>query len=167
MCAFRLAEYMDIPVYPVSTFELLETHRNLLSGKNGEECEWSALTMLNSSNRQIIVHNDYHSPGRQQSNLMHELAHVICKHELKELDYDFPLPIGMRQYDPEQEQEAECLGSTMQLPKSALLWALKRDMTPEAIADRYTASVMMVNYRLRVSGANRQSYFAKAKRKGL
>ena len=162
LCAFKLAAFLNIEVCKATEFLNSTDHLNLLSGANGEKCEWSALTMIAASGRRIIIHNHFNSEARQQSDIMHELAHIICehKHDLKE--YDFNLPIGLRSYNPIQEEEAKCLGATLQLATPCLLWANKRSMTHEEIANHFNSSLDMVKYRMNMSGIAKRR-FAKKK----
>lgn len=160
LCALKLAEYLQVPVYSATIFLVLPEEISMLSGTNGRECEWSALTMKTQIGNRIIIYNPFHSLARQQSDVMHELAHIICNHEINKKDYDFEIPFGMREYDDEQEEEAKCLGSTLQLATPCLLWAKKRNMSTEVIATHFNASTEMVNYRMNMSGiAKRQSNF--------
>ena len=55
LCAFKLAEYLQIPVYKITEFTTNQLHIELLSGKNGDE--WSALTMITEVGTTIIIHN--------------------------------------------------------------------------------------------------------------
>jgi Zn-dependent peptidase ImmA (M78 family) len=64
----------------------------------------------------------------------------------------------MRNYDAEQEEEAKCLGSTLQLAKPGLLWARKRNMSYEDISDYFNASVNMVKYRMNITGIAKVIY---------
>lgn len=152
LCAFKLAEHLEIVVYKAIEFVNSIEHINLLSGANGQKCEWSALTMVSASGRQIIIHNHFHSEARQQSDMMHELAHIICDHKHDQKEYDFELPIGMRSYNHIQEEEAKCLGATLQLATPCLLWANKRNMTHEEIANHFNSSMDMVKYRMNMTG---------------
>ncbi len=106
----------------------------------------------------IIIYNPFHSTARQQSDMMHELAHIICKHERKADEYDSELPVGLREYDKEKEEEAKCLGSTLQLSTPCLLWANKRSMSVEEIAEYFNASKDMVIYRRNMTGIARMNY---------
>ncbi len=83
---------------------------------------------------------------------MHELAHIICKHEHDGEDYSFGFPV--RKYNDGHEAQAECLGATLQLPKPALLWQTGDGRTPEEIGVYYTASPAMVRRRLGESGVS-------------
>ena len=159
LCAFKLAEYLDIPVYPATDFLSLTEDINQLSGSDGTDCEWSALTMTTKVGNKIIIHNPFHSKVRQQSNIMHELAHHICKHVRYQEVYDFEIPFGMRHFDELQEEEAKCLGSTLLLPTPCLLWARKNRMTKEAIGNYFSASKDMVIYRMNMTGIYKQTPF--------
>jgi len=48
------------------------------------------------------------------------------------------------------------LGGCLQIPRPALLWALRRQMTTPEIADHYGASEKMVRYRRNVTGVDAQ-----------
>jgi len=161
LCAFKLAEHLQISIFSSDEFLTQTSEIDLLSGSNGDDCGWSALTMLTKAGNRIIIHNPYHSETRQQSNIMHELAHIICEHERNQKEYDFEIPIGIREFDELQEEEAKCLGSTLQLPTPCLLWADKRKMSNEAIAEHFNASKDMVNYRMNMTGISKRKYFMK------
>lgn len=158
LCAFKLAEYLAISVYGANEILTQPSAINILSGRNGNDCEWSALTMITKAGNQIIIYNPFHSVTRQQSDLMHELAHIICKHERQQIESNFDIPFGMRYFDEEQEEEAKCLGSTLQLATPCLLWARKASMATEEIAAHFNASIDMVTYRMNVTGIYRQAF---------
>jgi Zn-dependent peptidase ImmA (M78 family) len=122
---------------------------------------WWGLTMKNSANSHVIIYNTYQSPTRQQSTLMHELSHIICEHELPEPKIILDHPLPMRTYNPNLEEEANCLGSTLQITRSGLLWALKREMTVDEIANHFLASEAMVRFRINTTAVNRQITLAR------
>lgn len=152
LCALKLAEHLRIPIYPATHFLKLEDETQWLSNN----CEWSALTMPNSQGRIIILHNPFHSTARQQSDIMHELAHIICEHKHEQNAKELLLPFGMRNYNVEQEEEAKCLGSTLQLATPCLLWAVKKGLSITAIAEYFNASSDMVTYRLNMTGISKR-----------
>lgn len=157
LCAFQLAEHIGIKVYPATEFfSNSSAEVGLLSGNNGKVCEWSALTMTTEVCNRIIIHNPFNSTARQQSDIMHELSHIICEHEGRQIDIGITIPIGMREFNEEQEEEAKCLGSILQIARPGLFWAKKRDMNVEDIASHFNASVDMVKYRLNTSGIEKQ-----------
>ncbi len=116
---------------------------------------WSATTIVRNR-RIVIVHNTAHSLRRQESNLMHELAHILCKHRPSHMIQSGSLPFALRTYDPAQEEEAGWLGGCLQLPRPALLWSVQRGMTNDEIAAHFGASSDMVKYRRRTTGVDVQ-----------
>ncbi|MEM8720391.1 MAG: ImmA/IrrE family metallo-endopeptidase [Cyanobacteria bacterium P01_G01_bin.39] len=95
-----------------------------------------------------IVHNSRHTPPRQQSNLMHEFAHIILRHETVKYDSQTGLP-QRRQQD---EDEAVYLGGCLQITRRGLLWAKQRKMTISQIAVHFNASEEMIKFRCNVNG---------------
>jgi hypothetical protein len=68
----------------------------------------------------------------------------------------------MREFDKQQEEEASYLGSALQIPREGLIWALKKGMDLEAVADHFKASTAMVSHRVNTTGVKRQlSYLFK------
>lgn len=150
LSSFLLAKHLKIELLtPLQIFGNECVSFKTLTEPPGSEC-WSAIT-IESENRNFVIYNDCHSDGRTESNIMHELAHVILKHEMAEIDVTLGLPL--RKYNPEHEMEAEWLGACLQLPKPALMkyYVFKNNTIPQ-IASIFNASVAMVNYRVRVSG---------------
>ncbi len=159
--ASKLAEFLKIHIYPATEFLTSNSEIASISGNNGFDCRWSALKMQTEAGNIIIIHNPFHSSGRQQSDIMHELAHIICKHENDLKKYNFTIPSGMRIFNDEQEEEAKCLGSTLQLSSPCLLWAAKNEMQTETIATYFDATVEMVNYRMNITGIAKRAGFRK------
>lgn len=108
--------------------------------------DWSAGVIL--KNPLYIVHNSRHASVRQQSNLMHEFAHVILKHKMVSRDPQTGL-FMRRQQD---EDEAVYLGGCLQIPRRGLLWAKQKKMTSSQIALYFNASEEMVRFRSNVNG---------------
>ncbi|AQX01474.1 ImmA/IrrE family metallo-endopeptidase [Elizabethkingia anophelis] len=152
LCAFKLAEHLNLRVFKATDFLSDEKSISLLEGTNGYSNEWSALTMINKDDERIIIYNPFNSEARQQSDLMHEIAHILCKHELSNETFGFKIPFGMREYNPIQEEEAKCLGASLQLSKPSLLWSRKRKLTNEQISQEFNASIEMVRYRMAMTG---------------
>lgn len=106
-------------------------------------------------NRRIIVWNPLSLPGRVQSDIAHEVSHLLLKHTVKEIQQ-----VGEFSFfacDPEEEQEATWLAGCLLLPRSLLVDAARRHMSAESIAQTYGVSVQMANFRLRTSGVLRQT----------
>lgn len=159
LCAFELCKHLQIPVYEPSQINgLTAEHQNELLGPNNSH--WSAASIPVGENKYIIIHNPMHTEARQQSNLMHELAHIICEHKVAIDKYNLGLSGFLRNHNPEQENEAEWLGSCLQLPRPALVWALRRKMNEQEIANHFNASNEMVRYRINITGVkNQQKYW--------
>lgn len=102
--------------------------------------------------RRIVVWNPLSTPARTRSDVAHEIAHVLLKHEVKKLER-----VGSFTFfscDPEEEQEANWLAGCLLLPRSLLVRIAR--MGSDAIASQYGLSREMVNYRLRATGVIRQ-----------
>lgn len=151
--AFDLAEHLGVPILSVDEFEgeISDEQVNRLRDTN----KFSAMWLPNSDGEKIIVHNSYHSAKRQQSNLMHELAHLILRHEISEEAARLCFLYRLHYFNKEQELEAKFFGSCLQITTPGLLWAIKRK-TIEQISDYYTASVEMVQYRINSIGVLKQ-----------
>ena len=153
LCGFKLAEHLKISVYTPTEFFSSETNIDDLVGTDKG---WSALTMKTGKDNTILVHNHLHAPTRQQSNLMHELAHIICEHKHPVTYANITLPFFMRVFDKQQEEEANYLGSTLQITRDALVWALKKRMEIPEIAEYFMASQDMVKLRINTTGVKQQ-----------
>lgn len=122
--------------------------------QNGSSAHWSAVTIYGPEGRPFIIHNPDHAPTRQESDLMHEAAHIICKHspgkivKLGELNF--------RSYDEQHEEEAKWLGGCLQITRQGLLWAIGRRMTSEEMSAHFCASEAIVRYRRNITGVDVQ-----------
>lgn len=113
--------------------------------------EWSAVTLEDDFGF-LMIENPAHSLKRRESTRMHELAHVLCKHEPTALSDISGLGFATRAYDKDQEDEADWLGRCLHLPKPVLGYCLNRGWTVSKISDEFVASESLVNYRLNKSG---------------
>lgn len=117
---------------------------------------WSGATIPNGRGGYIVIYNSTESQARQESTLMHELAHIILGHEFSVIGKVNNLNIPLRDYDEIQEMEATWLGACLQLPRNLLLWCCKEKMSQQQIAEYANASKQMVQYRMNVSGVGNQ-----------
>ena len=161
LCAIELSKHLGIPIWKPHDVQGL-SEEILTELLFDSKQHWSAVTIPIDENKNLIIHNTSHSPARQQSNLMHEIAHVICAHKVPKVKYDLGLSGFLRNYDQTQEDEAEWLGSCLQLPRTALLHSLKRSMSIEEISIKYNASQKMVNFRINVTGVKKQLSYMKS-----
>jgi len=155
LCAFDLCEHLKIPIFVPHQIKGL-SDRQINTLLNEGNSHWSAASIPIDDSNYIIIHNPNHSQARQQSNLMHELAHIICKHKIPIDKLNLGLTGFLRNHNEEQENEAEWFGSCLQLPRPSLMWAFKRKVKREEIAIFFNASVDLVGYSIIVTGVNRR-----------
>ena len=101
-----------------------------------------------SDNPLWIIYNSTHAPARRESNLMHELAHVLLNHQMVGFNSQTGQPLRIEQ----NEDEATYLGGCLQIPRRGLLWTLQKKMTITEIAKFFGASEEMVQFRSNVTG---------------
>ena len=145
---FDLAEHLEVPVISLSELAQLirpSAYKHLTTTASSE---FSALTLTHGSSKKI-VYNNSHAPTRQQSDLAHELAHIILGHAPSELTKES----GGRHYNKELEDEAACLSGVLLLPKAAAIWVLQSGRSTEQAAADFNISKQMMTMRLNQSGA--------------
>lgn len=148
--AHRLAAHLDhVVIVPSDIPDLPQTVDAALYADGSS---WSALSL--PMREPVVILNPTHSPARQESDLMHELAHFLCGHEPEGM-----AKIGalvLRSYNSEQEEEAAWLGACLQLPREALVRAIKRGISTAQIADYFGASEQLVRWRRAQTGVDIQ-----------
>lgn len=134
--------------------EKLETLEDLQPGA------FSACT-FSIGDRHVIVYSPLASAGRTQSDLAHEVAHLILGHSMKSVQK----VAGLSFFTccPDEEQEANWLAGCLLLPRRLLYLAAKRGLDSAAIAETYSVSEQMAAFRLRTTGVTRQLAAAKAR----
>jgi hypothetical protein len=142
-----LAGHLEIPVVPLSDFG--EDAPGALRHFTQLDIEaFSACTVFDGR-RRTIVHNDAHSPGRQASNVTHELAHGLLLHE--------PTPAlddrGCRLWNQNIEDEAQWLAGALLITEDAALWIARGGASIAGASQRFGISERMVTYRLNITGA--------------
>ncbi len=143
----KLAAHLDIPVIPLSALKG-EAPGMFKQFSRIDRSAFSAITVF-SGPRRVIVHNDSHSAGRQHSNLAHELSHGLLLHPPRP-----PLDgYGNRDWDRDQELEADWLAGVLLVPDEAALLIVRRGLPPAAAAELYRVSERMMTFRLNMSGA--------------
>lgn len=111
-------------------------------------------------NYQMVLYNSSCSPARQESDIMHELSHIIRGHKGDSLQIN--AEIATRQYDSQCEAEAKWLGASIQIPEAGIMQLAKRGASTEQIAQLFGASLEMVTYRRNILAVDRRlSYFKK------
>ena len=123
----------------------------------------SACTFRPSANRVVVVYNPLAAKTRQRSDVAHELAHTILKHELSRVEKLGD--VTFLSCDPTQEEEAVWLSGCLLLPRPLLLAEVRRGSGANDIATKYGVSERMAQYRLDVTGVVRQNQAAMKRRR--
>ena len=154
----QLAHHLGIPIVPLS--DLAPTCRGALFFLDEERETFSALTVF-EGHRRIIIHNDAHSPARQNSNLAHELAHGLLLHEPQPA---LDAKTGCRLCNAANEDEDNWLAGELLVTRDMALAVARGGMTTQCAMERLAVSAHMLRYRVGVSGATRQATRERAKR---
>jgi IrrE N-terminal-like domain len=135
----------DLPALPADVCQrLVSEHEGI----------WSAITVTTTP--PLIVYNPAHSEGRQNSDLMHEVAHLLLDHVPGTVYIDPKSKLALRHFDAGQEDQANWLSGCLLLPRAALL-KIKQSQWSDAVAcQQYMVSVKMLTYRMNMSGVNIQ-----------
>lgn len=141
-----LATKLGLQIIPVSMFaDVCPEHVSQL--REGDTGAFSAL-LLRQGDCRIILVNDGHSSGRQNSDIAHEIAHALLAH--------LPQPFGHvegRRFDKEAEGEANCLAGYILIPNKAAHQIVRSGCNEATACDQYGVSRQMLEYRLNTSGA--------------
>lgn len=156
--AFELARHIGADVRRADELTRLEKLQTLEELQPGA---FSACTFT-VGKRHVIVYSPLASAGRTQSDIAHEIAHVVLAHRMKSVQ-----TIGGVSFftcDADEEQEANWLAGCLLLPRRLLYLAAKRGLDSAEIAEAYTVSEPMASFRLRATGVMRQLDAARARR---
>jgi|SRR5581483_10644290 len=144
-----LAQHLKIQV--ISPMEVPEIDESLLRSLLAEDAGWSALTLPIDQGKHLIIYNPTHAATRYESNVMHELAHLLLGHQPIHF-HRLSGELLVREYRALEEEAAKYLGGCLQIPARGLDWAFQRGMTLQEIAEHFGASVPMVRYRCNMTG---------------
>ena len=120
-----------------------------------DHSSWSALTITLGS-KSLIISNSSHSQARQNSNVAHELAHLILEHEPKKVFFSADGSMMLKDYNPTHEEEAACFSTTLLVPRDALLAALERSMSDAEAAAYFGVSLDLLRMRKNSTGIAKQ-----------
>lgn len=132
--------------------DLLRVRQQLALVSNAT-VEFSAIVAIIHGHK-MILYNGNNSPARQESDIMHEVAHVLCGHkgDCLQLNAD----ISLRVHNEDHEQEAKWLGATLQIPEDGIFRHVRAGRSSAEIAEIYGASLPMVTYRRRILAIDRR-----------
>jgi len=161
--AVLLASHLHIPLVNPDDLENLSSDSKKIL-LHDDSSSWSAIT-LNNNDKYLIIYNSSNAPSRRSNDIMHELSHIIIGHKPQKVFHSPELNIMIRDFDSNQEDEANCLAGTLLLPRDAL-FNIKFNKIPEDVAARkYGVSKILLTMRLNLSGVNyihqraRQKYY--------
>jgi Zn-dependent peptidase ImmA (M78 family) len=142
-----LAENLAVPVVPLSAMaEVIPEAVHHLSAV--DPGAFSAVTVFRGPRRRI-VYNDSHTRGRQHSNISHECAHALLQHP--------PRPAfdgaGCRNWDGDEEDEANFLGAALLITEDATLHIVRRGIDFTQAAHLYGVSRQLLRWRINATGA--------------
>ena len=120
-----------------------------------DRSSWSAVTLFDRGHRVIIV-NSAHAPVRQNSDVMHEIAHMVLEHEPARVDMTEQGLMILDSYDKGQEDEADWLGGALLVPRDPLLDVLSKDHSTTNAASFFGVSKDMIKWRRQTTGVDIQ-----------
>lgn len=143
----KLAEHLGVTVTSAAEVVDLEQLQELEELQPGA---FSAATFHLPGDRIVAVYNPLSERGRTNSDIAHELAHLLLGHEVREVQQ----LAGHTFFtcDPEQEEEANWLAGCLLLPRPLLLREAYAGASAESLASRYEVSATMARFRLNTSG---------------
>ena len=149
----RLARHLGVAVWSVSEIGLSEedVHQLVETGRDS----WSAIT-VSVFDKDAVVFNPTHSKGRHSSDVMHELAHLVLGHDPTTMFFVGEGELALRGYDADIEREADWLAGALLLPRDALVHIRRLRIPDEQACEIFRVSDQMLQYRLRMTGVNRQ-----------
>lgn len=139
----------DIPGLSQECIEIL------LRNDGKSVSDWSAVTIV-VEDKKLVILNSSHSSGRQSSDLMHELAHIILDHQSHAADTSTEGVLLLSAYDKDLEDEADWLSSCLLLPREALVSIMRQKMDHSEAAKLFLVSLPLLRYRMSMTGVSRQ-----------
>ena len=154
---WQLADYLNIPVFPLSSLRSAAPLAAQIFLSEGEAM-FSGVTVFRGSHR-TIVFNDAHVLGRQASDVGHELSHGLLLHTpTQAMDGK-----GCRLWDGTAEAEADWLSAALLVPEEAALLIVRRGWSLAKAATEYGVTERMVRFRLNVTAAKKRVQRTRAK----
>ncbi len=153
LCPWTYAGHLGVAVLDFSTLALGAKDRNQLLEVDPES--WSGMTIREGGLTAMIL-NPVHSAARQCSTLMHEVAHFVLNHVPVRVDVSPTGLLLLSDYSDEQEAEADWLGAALLLPRDALLAKRRSGEALSEIAEAFGVSEQLCQWRLRMTGIDRQ-----------
>ena len=151
--AEQLASYLGVYVLSVDHLGLSPTDAKQLLHYDSES--WSAIT-VSAAGKDAIIVNPHHRRGRYSSDVMHELAHLLLGHEPSTVFFAGQENLALRGFNKTAEDEANWLAGTLLLPRDALVRSRAKGCPMEMACDEFGVSRQMLEFRMRMTGVERQ-----------
>ena len=151
MDAIRLAEHVGCTVRRADALVDIGKLEEL---KRIQDDAFFACTFELPGDRYAIVFNPLMSERRRNSDVAHEVAHIVLGHSFSRLERLGD--VAFLRCDKRQEEEAGWLSGCLLLPRFVLMHDLRKRMKHGMIARNRVLSDDMVDYRVRVTGVARQ-----------
>jgi hypothetical protein len=116
---------------------------------------WSGATIREGDDIVIVI-NPTHPATRRTNTLMHEWAHIRLHHKPNRVDRSDAGLLLLSEYPVEIEEEADWLAGAILLPRDGLIRYRGRGWSGDAISNHYGVSEKLTNWRLRMTGVERQ-----------
>ena len=147
---WRLAEHLDIPVIPLSSFHETAQNAARLFLDEAEEM-FSGVTVFRGPSRSVVF-NDAHVVGRQANDIAHELSHGLLLHTpTAAIDGR-----GCRVWDSDAEAEANWLSGALLVPEEAAIQIVRLGWSMAEAAAKYGVTPKMIRYRINVTAAQKR-----------
>ena len=130
--------------------------------KSIQDDAFFACTFKLPKGRNAIVFNPLMPETRRNSDIAHEVSHIVLDHPLSRLERLGD--VAFLSCNKQQEEEAAWLSGCLLLPRFALINDLSKGMVSATIADKRNLSKPMVDYRVRVTGVDRQRVAGRRRR---
>ncbi len=151
--AEQLASYLGVFLWSVEDLGLAPADVTQLVRSDPDS--WSAIT-VSAADRDAIILNPNHRRGRYSSDVMHELAHLLLGHEPSTMFFAGQENLALRGFNKAAEEEANWLAGALLLPRDALVRLRAQNRPKDVACDEFGVSRQMMDFRMRVTGIERQ-----------
>lgn len=153
----ELAEHLDITLWTPEDVPGMDAE-DAAELLEASASDWYAVG-LQCGAKSTIIYNPRQSKRRQASDISHEIAHFLLEHEPARLilsESEALADVWLRSYDARQEDEANCLGWTLLVPRDGLATLVSRRLSTSAIAETFGVSEQLINFRINSTGVRKQ-----------
>lgn len=161
LCPWDLAEHLGIIVLDFSKLPIPANDVDQLTKVDSDS--WSGLT-IKAHGFSAVILNPTHSKPRQRNDLMHEVAHIHLAHVPNRVDTTSAGLLLVSDFSKDLEEEADWLAACLLVPREALLACRREGLSAAQICSKYGISRPLCEWRLRMTGVDRQLQNSRAKR---